>query len=143
MKDKGFQRLDDFIGKALPNVTTWENLNLNYKVIAEIDDSKCIGCQLCYTACEDGAHQAIALPGNGQGRVPAIIEENCVGCNLCSLVCTVESCIAMVRKDDGSQPESWKDYTAADKAPTAFDDERAGGHGHWIPEPKAGLGRDS
>ena len=140
MKDKGFQRLDDFIGKALPNVTTWENLNLNYKVIAEIDAEKCIGCQLCYTACEDGAHQAIALPGNGQGRVPAIIEENCVGCNLCSLVCPVESCIAMVRKDDGRRPESWKDYTAADKAPTEFDDERAGGHGHWIPEPKAALG---
>ena len=140
-KDKGFGRLDDFIGKALPNVTTWENLNLNYKVVAEIDAAKCIGCQLCYTACEDGAHQAIALPGNGQGRVPAIIEENCVGCNLCSLACPVEECITMVRKDNGAPAETWKDYMASGKAPTEFNDERAGGHGHWIPEPKAGLGR--
>ena len=142
MKDKGFAQLSDFIGKALPNVTTWENLNLKYKVIAAIDAGKCIGCQLCYTACEDGAHQAIALPKNGQeSRVPAIIEENCVGCNLCSLVCPVENCITMERKDNGSGPESWKDYMASGKAPTAFNDERAGGHGHWIPEPKAGLGK--
>ncbi|MCO6475507.1 MAG: NAD-dependent dihydropyrimidine dehydrogenase subunit PreA [Phaeodactylibacter sp.] len=140
MNEKGFGQLPDFIGKAVSNVTTWENLNLKYKVIAAINADTCIGCQLCYTACEDGAHQAIALPGNGQGRVPAIIEENCVGCNLCSLVCPVENCITMVRKDDGSTHESWKDYMDSGKAPTEFNDKRAGGHGHWIPEPKAGLG---
>lgn len=139
MRQKGFNKLEDFIGKALPNVATWENLNLKYKVIAEINADKCIGCQLCYTACEDGAHQAIALPKNGQGRVPSIIEDNCVGCNLCSLVCPVEECITMVRWDDGTKDETWKDYQASDKAPTEFNDERAGGHGHWIPEPKSAL----
>lgn len=138
MKEKGFEKLDDFIGKALPNVKTWENLNLKYKVTASIDAEKCIGCQLCYTACEDGAHQAIALPKNG-GRVPEIIDENCVGCNLCSLVCPVEECITMERRDDGSQTESWKDYMAADKAPTSFNDDRAGGKGHWVPEPASAL----
>jgi dihydropyrimidine dehydrogenase (NAD+) subunit PreA len=140
MREKGFEKLDDFIGKALPNVKTWENLNLKYKVIADIDAEKCIGCQLCYTACEDGAHQAIALPKNGN-RVPEIIEENCVGCNLCSLVCPVEECITMVRKDDGKKHESWKDYMAADKAPTEFNDDRAGGKHHWVPEPAAALKR--
>lgn len=139
MREKNFTTLDDFIGKALPNTTTWENLSLDYKVIAEIDADKCIGCQLCYTACEDGAHQAIALPKNGNGRVPEIIEENCVGCNLCSLVCPVETCITMVRKDDGSSSESWKDYNKKDKAPTSFNDTRAGGYGHWIPDPKSAL----
>lgn len=138
MQEKGFEKLDDFIGKALPNVKTWENLNLKYKVVAEINAEKCIGCQLCYTACEDGAHQAISLPGNGS-RIPAIIEENCVGCNLCSLVCPVEECITMVRKDDGKKHETWKDYMAADKAPTQFNDDRAGGKGHWVPEPAAAL----
>ncbi len=140
MREKGFEKLDDFIGKALPNVKTWENLNLKYKVIADISAEKCIGCQLCYTACEDGAHQAIALPKNGN-RVPEIIEGNCVGCNLCSLVCPVEECITMVRKDDGKKHESWKDYMAADKAPTTFNDDRAGGKGHWVPEPAAALKR--
>ncbi len=138
MREKGFQKLDDLIGKALPNVKTWENLNLKYNVKAHINADKCIGCQLCYTACDDGAHQAIALPTN-DSRIPEIIEDNCVGCNLCSLVCPVEECITMVRKDDGQQHETWKEYMANGKAPTSFNDDRAGGKGHWVPEPAAAL----
>jgi len=141
MREKGFEKLDDLIGKALPNIKTWEHLNLKYDVKASIDSDKCIGCQLCYTACDDGAHQAIALPPSrpGENRIPEIIEENCVGCNLCSLVCPVEECITMVRKDDGKQHETWKDYMATGKAPTSFNDDRAGGKGHWVPEPATGL----
>ena len=139
MRDKGFDTLDELVGKALPKVTTWENLNLKYKVVAEIDEKKCIGCQLCYIACEDGAHQAIRLSGTPEDRIPEVIEENCVGCNLCSLVCPVEECITMVRRDDGSQDENWKSYLANDKAPTTFNDDRAGGKGHWVPEPKSAL----
>jgi dihydropyrimidine dehydrogenase (NAD+) subunit PreA len=39
----------------------WKDLNLNYKVVAHIDEARCIGCGLCYTACWDGAHQCIHL----------------------------------------------------------------------------------
>ena len=139
MREKGFETLDDFVGKALPNTKTWENLNLHYQVKANINEEKCIGCQLCYTACEDGAHQAIGLPQNGENRVPFIIEDNCVGCNLCSLVCPVEECITMVRKDDGTKSETWKDFNKNGKAPTSFNDNRAGGKGHWVPKPTAAL----
>jgi dihydropyrimidine dehydrogenase (NAD+) subunit PreA len=132
------ESLDDLIGKALDNVRHWEELNMHYKVVAEIDDDKCIGCQLCYIACEDGAHQAIRIHDNGV-RIPEIIEENCVGCNLCSYVCPVEECITMVRRDDGSKHETWQDYVASDKAPTTFDDTRGGGVGHYIPEPASAL----
>lgn len=138
MKEKNFQHVSEMVGKALPNVKTWENLNLDYKIIAHINDEKCIGCRLCYIACEDGAHQAIGLSDNGT-RVPHIIVENCVGCNLCSLVCPVEGCIEMVREDDGKKFESWKMRTEEGKIPKTFNDPLAGGIHHSVPEPKAAL----
>ncbi len=139
MADKGFKNLAEMRGLALANVTDWENLNLNYKVIAEIEESKCIGCQLCYIACEDGAHQAIEVSEKNGLRIPKIIEDNCVGCNLCAIVCPVEECITMVRKDDGKQVVTWRDRTEADNVPTTFNDELAGGIGHWVPDPKDAL----
>lgn len=139
MRNKGFNTLDDFIGLSLPKVQKWENLNLKYKVVANIDADKCIGCQLCYTACEDGAHQAIALPKIEGSRVPEIIDENCVGCNLCSLVCPVENCITMERRDDATQHETWKDKLNKNTAPTEFNDQRGGGVGHYVPAPAEAL----
>jgi dihydropyrimidine dehydrogenase (NAD+) subunit PreA len=59
MSEKGFQSIEDFRGLSLPKMTEWKDLNLNYKVVAHIDEAKCIGCGLCYTACWDGAHQCI------------------------------------------------------------------------------------
>jgi len=139
MKDKGFERIEEMVGKALPNVKSWSELNLNYEVKARINEKKCIGCQLCYIVCEDGAHQAIGLhTGNGT-RVPYIKEENCVGCNLCSLVCPVEECITMVRTDTGGEVVTWQQRTERGDIPNSFDDPLAGGIGHWIPEPKAAL----
>jgi dihydropyrimidine dehydrogenase (NAD+) subunit PreA len=61
MSEKGFGTIEDFRGLSLPKVTEWKHLNLNYKIVARIDESKCIGCDLCYTACWDGAHQCIHL----------------------------------------------------------------------------------
>lgn len=139
MVEKGFNTLDEMRGRALGNVTNWENLNLKYKVVADINEEKCIGCQLCYIACEDGAHQAIGLSEKDGERVPHIIEKNCVGCNLCSIVCPVEECITMVRKDDGSEVVTWKERGEAGTAPTTFNDEKAGGIGHYVPEPKDAL----
>lgn len=139
MREKGFNTIEEMRGKALSNVKTWENLNLKYKVVAEINEDKCIGCQLCYIACEDGAHQAIRLKGEGENRVPEIIEENCVGCNLCSIVCPVEECITMERRDDGSQNVTWSQRSEADDIPTTFNDDRAGGIGHWVPKPSDAL----
>ena len=142
MTEKGFNTIDEMKGKALRNITNWENLNLDYKIIAEINKDKCIGCELCYIACEDGAHQAIGLSDNGT-RVPYIIEENCVGCNLCSLVCPVESCITMIRKDDGKKYETWKDRTETGNIPVTFNDELAGGLHHFVPDPLTALKKNN
>ena len=78
MQEKAFATLDDFRGLALPNVLEWKHLNLNYRVVAEIHAELCIGCQLCYTACWDGAHQCIHLDRVAQTadttRTPAMVE---------------------------------------------------------------------
>lgn len=139
MNDKGYDTIYDFVGKALPNVKEWKDLNLNHKVVATIDDEKCIGCELCYIACEDGAHQAIGLSGDPGNRTPYIIDDNCVGCNLCSLVCPVQDCIIMERRDDGKAEITWAERMDNDDVPTTFNDSRAGGLGHYVPEPSLAL----
>jgi len=141
MVDKGFNLVEEMVGKALPSIKPWEHLNLNYKVKAHINEEKCIGCQVCYIACEDGAHQAISLDSTNGNRVPAIIEDNCVGCNLCSLVCPVEDCITMVRKDDRKEVVTWKQRTDMGSIPTTWNDVLAGGVGHYTPEPKEALAK--
>jgi dihydropyrimidine dehydrogenase (NAD+) subunit PreA len=139
MDEKGFATIEQMRGLALPNVKHWEELNLDYKVVASINPEKCIGCQLCYTACEDGAHQAIGLSDDLANRKPHIIEENCVGCNLCSLVCPVEECITMVRRDSGDTSVTWAERTMAGNIPDDFEDELAGGLHHWVPDPEDAL----
>jgi dihydropyrimidine dehydrogenase (NAD+) subunit PreA len=61
MAEKGFETIEAFRGLSLPKVLEWKQLNMNYKVVARIDAATCIGCQLCYTACWDGAHQCIHM----------------------------------------------------------------------------------
>jgi dihydropyrimidine dehydrogenase (NAD+) subunit PreA len=95
MDEKGFATLDDFVGKAVPNVTDWQYLNLNYIAKAQIDQDACIKCGRCHIACEDTSHQAITAMVDGI-RHFEVIEEECVACNLCIDVCPVENCITMV-----------------------------------------------
>ena len=61
MDEKGFRTIEDFRGLSLPRVTDWKHLNLNFKIVAAINEQLCIGCDLCHIACWDGAHQCIHL----------------------------------------------------------------------------------
>jgi dihydropyrimidine dehydrogenase (NAD+) subunit PreA len=100
MDAKGYARLDDFVGKAVPNVTDWQFLNMQYDIKARIDQDKCVKCGLCHIACEDTSHQAITQEKDGL-RFFEVVDEECVGCNLCMHVCPVDGCITMERVDDG------------------------------------------
>ncbi|SDY55673.1 NAD-dependent dihydropyrimidine dehydrogenase subunit PreA [Citreimonas salinaria] len=92
MDEKGYRSTHDFIGRAVPNVTDWQYLNLNYVTKAQIDQEACIKCGRCYAACEDTSHQAIAMSAD---RTFTVKDDECVACNLCVDVCPVENCITM------------------------------------------------
>jgi dihydropyrimidine dehydrogenase (NAD+) subunit PreA len=150
LDDKGMKSAMELVGKAVPNYKDWGDLDLNHHVVANIDEDKCIGCQLCYVACLDGSHQCIHIPGMADdvkkkaghiafpvnvpdrqvkaegatpGRVPWVHEEECVGCNLCELVCPVPDCITMVEQRKGAAVETWADRIAAgtDHVPGGLD----------------------
>lgn len=90
MDEHGYNKIEDFIGLALPNIIPAEELNRDFKVLPAFDDDKCIGCGRCYISCYDGAHQAIDW--NEEKRRPEL-NDNCVGCHLCLNVCPVQGCI--------------------------------------------------
>ena len=137
MDEKGFARCNDFVGKTVPRLCDWADLDLNYKVVAQIDEQKCTHCGLCYAACKDGCYQAIreiemdvdsllrlarqrphlarlcrdaVLPCGGGGLVILyeIDQQACVGCNMCALICPVDGCISMVEVDTDQPPQTWR-----------------------------------
>jgi dihydropyrimidine dehydrogenase (NAD+) subunit PreA len=107
MDEKGYRSLDDYRGAAVRNYVNWGELDINYAIIANINQDLCIKCGLCHIACEDTAHQAIAkLKVNGL-RYYEVKPEECVGCNLCMHACPVENCITMVEVDNGKPYMTW------------------------------------
>ncbi len=97
LDDKGLI-LEQLVRKAIPSVTDWQYLNLNYTEKAVIDQDLCIQCGRCHVVCEDTSHQAITHTVDGARRFE-VIDEECVGCNLCVSICPVENCITMKRVD--------------------------------------------
>ncbi|EAU44040.1 NAD-dependent dihydropyrimidine dehydrogenase subunit PreA [Salipiger bermudensis] len=91
--------LSDLVGRAVPNVSDWQHLNLNYVSKAKIDQELCISCGRCYAACEDTSHQAIDM---SEDRVFTVKDDECVACNLCVNVCPVEDCITMEQMAPGA-----------------------------------------
>ncbi|MEI8256929.1 MAG: NAD-dependent dihydropyrimidine dehydrogenase subunit PreA, partial [Deltaproteobacteria bacterium] len=141
LDEHGMKSVNELRGRAVKGYTEWGDLDLNYKLIAKIDAAKCIGCQLCYTACLDGAHQCIHThagpcrgwhgePDHGHSprlepnpavlhvkdpnptRVPVIDEKECIGCNLCALVCPVDGCITMEEVPSTAGKDTWHDRMA-------------------------------
>ena len=145
LDEQGMPSVNDLIGKAVPGFKEWGELDLNYNVVAKINADTCIGCQLCYVACLDGAHQCIHThqgpcvafhgesdhgmnprievlapvnhdPNGNALYVPSVDEVECIGCNLCELVCPVPGCVTMVPVDNGKGRESWNDRMAKGEA---------------------------
>jgi dihydropyrimidine dehydrogenase (NAD+) subunit PreA len=97
LDEKGITSVSDLVGKAVPKFSDWGNLDLNYQVVARINNDVCINCNKCHIACEDTSHQCIDMLKDGQGKsFLQVREEDCVGCNLCSIVCPVDGAIDMI-----------------------------------------------
>ncbi|MBB96726.1 MAG: NAD-dependent dihydropyrimidine dehydrogenase subunit PreA [Rhodobacteraceae bacterium] len=111
MNRNGHGTVSDVVGRAVPNVTDWQYLNLNYVAKAKIDQEACIKCGRCFAVCEDTSHQAIVM---GPERVFEVDDAECVACNLCVDVCPVEDCISMVQVAPGEvDPRTGKTVDAA------------------------------
>jgi dihydropyrimidine dehydrogenase (NAD+) subunit PreA len=119
MDRKGMTSTSELVGRAVPNVTDWQYLNLNYVTKAKIDEDACIKCGRCYAACEDTSHQAIAM---SEDRVFSVKDEECVACNLCVNVCPVEGCITMERVAPGQMDERTGEVVAEE-------------YGNWLDHP--------
>ncbi|OPZ62490.1 MAG: NAD-dependent dihydropyrimidine dehydrogenase subunit PreA [Firmicutes bacterium ADurb.Bin506] len=89
---KGFDSVSQLVGLALPNIVEHSQLPRDAKPVSQIDHTYCSRCGSCYTACYDGAHQAISLDAEGY---PEVDEEVCVGCGMCAEVCPVGDCITI------------------------------------------------
>jgi dihydropyrimidine dehydrogenase (NAD+) subunit PreA len=147
LDEKGMKSVRELRGRALPAFVEWGDLDLSYKVVADIDADKCIGCNLCYVACRDSAvtcihnadeplapghaaptrDRAIAASHARGAHIVWVDESECIGCNLCSSVCPVHGCITMKDVTNGAPFESWNDRIArgTNKIPGGLDDLRA------------------
>ncbi len=93
MDSMGFECTDDFCGKALENIVRHNQLERAFRVIAEADSLKCVGCGKCAVSCADNGYSAISI----ENKKAVIDPSKCDGCGLCTQICPFE-CIDLKNK---------------------------------------------
>ncbi|MBW7916281.1 MAG: NAD-dependent dihydropyrimidine dehydrogenase subunit PreA [Trueperaceae bacterium] len=120
LDEKGKSSIEELRGASVHRISDFGDFDLSYRTVALIDEDKCIQCNLCYVACDEGAHQCIDLTKDGKVvdpetytgaelLQPVVREDDCVGCDLCSLVCPVDDCITMVERPPKFESVTWNE----------------------------------
>ena len=67
----------------------YPNVLVTSSYIAEIDDAKCTGCELCVKNCPVNAIEMVAVAvTEGERRKKAVVDRSiCLGCGVCGLAC--------------------------------------------------------
>jgi dihydropyrimidine dehydrogenase (NAD+) subunit PreA len=95
---KGFTSPAELVGKALPWIKTFPDLDLEVKLVARIDPGQCNGCGICVKACQSGGFDALDLVD----EVAVVNFYKCDGCGLCVGVCPL-GFVTMERADRVSE----------------------------------------
>jgi dihydropyrimidine dehydrogenase (NAD+) subunit PreA len=106
---KGIASVMDLVGQSVPRYSNWGDLDLNYNIVAQINNDVCINCNKCHIACEDTSHQCIDLYTESGRPMLKVREEDCVGCNLCAIVCPVDGAISMIERKSTIPPMTWNE----------------------------------
>ena len=76
------------------NVCRFEAIALNEYGVAEVDESRCIGCGACYQACPQRVihlrledNPIVVLCSNKDARCRDVCAVSCIGCGLCERTC--------------------------------------------------------
>lgn len=83
---KGYRSPEDFVGIALPHLTTTEEMAKRPPMVSEvISRDDCISCGNCAKVC---GYDAIEMQDDNK---PQILIDKCDGCGLCAQVCPISN----------------------------------------------------
>ena len=91
MEQKGFASLDAMVGKSLPYLVDHSELSRDNHLHCSIDETACLKCGSCATACQDAGFGALH---HEKGSVPTLDKAVCRGCGVCQSVCP-RDCITL------------------------------------------------
>ena len=91
MEKKGYRSPEEFIGIALPYITTTEEMAKLPPVVSEVDPDLCIGCGNCIKVC---GYDAVEMK---EDKTVRMLIDNCDGCGLCVQSCPTQA-ISLIDK---------------------------------------------
>lgn len=91
MEQKGFASLNAMVGKSLPYLVDHSELSRDNRLHCSIDETACLKCGSCATACQDAGFGALH---HEKGSVPTLDRAVCRGCGVCQSVCP-RDCITL------------------------------------------------